>query len=301
MELVKFDAMRAAVSACLAVDEVQEIRNRAVALEAYFRVARDRGPERQASEIRVRAERRAGQLLKDTEKAKGGGDRKSEQYHQSPAATCDPGPPPLSELGITRDQSSTWQRLAEVPEADFEAALADEDVKPSASGIVHNHRAQGTGENEWYTPAPYCAAARRCMGGIDLDPASAPLAQETVCAGEFFTAEDDGLVRPWHGRVWLNPPYSRPLIGAFNDKLVEEYSSGRVEAAVMLTHAYSDTAWFYAAARCCSALCLTRGRISFYGPDGRLASPTQGQAFFYFGKDGPEFCDVFGEFGVVLV
>jgi hypothetical protein len=30
--------------------------------------------------------------------------------------------PKLSDLGISKDQSSKWQQLADVPEADFEAA-----------------------------------------------------------------------------------------------------------------------------------------------------------------------------------
>ena len=41
----------------------------------------------------------------------------------------------LSDLGVTKDQSSRWQTLAGVPEEDFEAALAGEE-KPSTNGII---------------------------------------------------------------------------------------------------------------------------------------------------------------------
>jgi ParB family chromosome partitioning protein len=165
----------------------------------------------------------------------------------------------------------------------------------------HNHRAQGTGENEWYTPAIYLDAARAALDGIDLDPASSECAQETVAAAEFFSEEDDGLQREWNGRVWLNPPYSQPLIQQFIEKLCVEYSSGRVTAAILLTHNYTDTEWFHIAARTCDAICFTRGRVKFVNPQGEEAAPTQGQAFTYFGRDRKSFIEHFSSFGVVLI
>lgn len=36
-----------------------------------------------------------------------------------------------------------------------------------------------------------------------------------------YNKSDDGLTKEWAGRVWLNPPYSRPLIGQFVRKLAE--------------------------------------------------------------------------------
>ena len=47
---------------------------------------------------------------------------------------------------------------------------------------------------------------REGMGEIDLDPATSAEANETVLAAEFYTETDDGLKKPWRGRVWLNPP-----------------------------------------------------------------------------------------------
>lgn len=158
----------------------------------------------------------------------------------------------------------------------------------------------GTGENEWYTPAEHLDLARKVLGGIDLDPASSETANRTVGAGTFFTEADNGLDKPWFGKVWLNPPYAQPAIAHFADKMVEEWGKGDVDAAIVLTHNYTDTAWFQKMARAASAICFTRGRVRFVSPEGELAAPTQGQAFFYFGHDVDAFADVFVAVGFVV-
>jgi hypothetical protein len=63
--------------------------------------------------------------------------------------------------------------------------------------------------NEFYTPSHIIEIARACMGGIDLDPASCAVANETVKAATFYDIKQDGLKKPWFGRVWLNPPYGK--------------------------------------------------------------------------------------------
>lgn len=173
-------------------------------------------------------------------------------------------------------------------------------VREIVSERTHNHRGQGTGENEWYTPAKYIEMARTVLGAIDLDPASSKAAQATVRATEFFIPDDDGLRWEWRGRVWLNPPYSQPYIEHFVRKLVDEVMAGRTTDAILLTHNYTDTVWFHHAAAHCVAVCLTRGRIRFLSPQGIEASPTQGQAFFYFGSQVELFEKSFESIGVVL-
>jgi phage N-6-adenine-methyltransferase len=159
---------------------------------------------------------------------------------------------------------------------------------------------QGTGENEWYTPEIYIIAAREVLGGIDLDPATSEAAQSRIQATQFFTQGDDGLSKEWHGRVWLNPPYAQPLIADFIDKLLLEINCGHVTAAILLTHNYTDTAWFHSAASQAKAICFTRGRVKFEGPGGAVAAPTQGQAFSYFGKHAQKFSSCFRHFGFVV-
>lgn len=165
---------------------------------------------------------------------------------------------------------------------------------------AENFRALGTGENEWFTPAIYIDLARQVLGDIDLDPATHEESQKTVQAKKYFTKEDDGLKHEWHGRVWLNPPYSAPIIRAFAAKLCEEYRSGRTSAAIMLTHNYTDSDWFQKAARVADAICFARDRVKFYAPSGKVSTPTQGQAFLYFGNQRSQFVSVFGGGGFVV-
>lgn len=162
-----------------------------------------------------------------------------------------------------------------------------------------------TGEIEWYTPRKYLDAAVAVMGGIDLDPASSYAAQDHVKAKRFYTIDNNGLTQRWSGRVFLNPPYAMPTIKQFVNKMVSAYEGGEFSDGILLTNNATDTEWFHTAAASCTAVCLTRGRISFLqARDGELlekASPTHGQSFFYFGPHLGQFRKVFREFGLIFV
>jgi hypothetical protein len=107
-------------------------------MEIYAAQARNNGNERRACEIRLRAERRCGQLLKQAEKAKGtqgqlnGRDSSGGSSVRPPEEETQKS---LSDLGISKTQSSRWQQLADVPEAEFEATM-NMGAKPSTTGIV---------------------------------------------------------------------------------------------------------------------------------------------------------------------
>lgn len=200
--------------------------------------------------------------------------------------------------GISQQQTSKW--AAKLKDADkYQSQLEAKARKAAGLEESDNHRAQGTGENEWYTPAKYIEAARKVLGTIELDPASSSAAQRTVKADRFFTRKDDGLKQKWAGRVWLNPPYSQPEIWEFCKKIADEVADGNVSEAILLTHNYTDTAWFHYVENVASAICFTRGRIPFEDQDGGTCAPTQGQAFFYFGEKPERFGEVFREFGFI--
>ena len=194
-------------------------------------------------------------------------------------------------------------QVAELPKEvqDEVAAAAPEQIKEVAREALKNVRGTtGTGNDEWYTPQDLIERARKVLGGFDLDPASNDVAQEKVKATAYHTAETNGLAHEWNGTVWLNPPYSQPLIMQFMEKLVEEWEAGRCTGAVVLTHNYTDTRWFHTAAKAATAICFTKGRVKFYDPNGAVAAPTQGQAFFYFGNDVEAFASEFSHVGFVV-
>lgn len=156
-----------------------------------------------------------------------------------------------------------------------------------------------SGKVEWYTPSEYIEAARKTMGGIDVDPASSELAQNVVKAKTYFTVKTNGLLHDWNGNVWLNPPYAAKLIVPFVEKLVGHLQAGDVKQAIMLTHCNSDTRWYHKAWEHCSAFCQTRGRVRFYNTYGVANSPTHGHVFLYFGRRTKSFKNHFAAFGAV--
>lgn len=163
------------------------------------------------------------------------------------------------------------------------------------------HVTRNSGNDEWYTPAPYIDAARDVLGTIDLDPASSDIANEVVRARRFHTIDDDGLARDWQGHVWMNPPYSTGLVERFVSKLLDAYDTGAVPAAIALTNNATETRWWQALGRRSAAVCMLSGRIKFRSATGEVAGAgLQGQTIAYLGADPDTFAKRFAEFGVVL-
>jgi phage N-6-adenine-methyltransferase len=213
-------------------------------------------------------------------------------------------------LGVSGDTVQRARVIAEHGSPDVQEAVESGGLSiAGAYEAVQAERRQAepaqpvaidSGGNEWYTPQEYIVAARCAMGGIDLDPASHPTANEKIGAATFYTAEDSGLAHEWHGRVWMYPPHAHPLIGQFSEKLAGEYRAGRVTAACVLVNNATDTAWFRALSSACSAACFIRGRVRFWSPGKVSAQPVQGQVVLYFGQDVPRFTEAFSQFGAVL-
>ena len=160
------------------------------------------------------------------------------------------------------------------------------------------HVSNNSGENEWYTPECYIESARLVMGSIDLDPASSEIANQTVNANLFYTQEEDGLSKEWFGNIWMNPPYSQPLIFQFISKLVE---SNQVNQAIVLVNNGTETKWGQLLMKHSSAVCFHQGRIRFVDKYGNLGdAPLQGQMICYLGSEVNNFVNEFNQYGTIL-
>lgn len=119
---ILYNEMCRAIEAAHRVDEVKDIRDKALAIEIYSRQARNTEAEQMACEVRLRAERKWGKLRKtEVVPAHRPGKVSSDTTVNSQRK--------LRELGVTKDQSANWQKMADVPEEQFEEAVR----KPKAT------------------------------------------------------------------------------------------------------------------------------------------------------------------------
>lgn len=124
---------------------------------------------------------------------------------------------------------------------------------------LFNTRWERTSKDEWLTP-PYII---RALGQFDLDPC-APRVRPWDMATRHFTIEDNGLFKPWDGRVWLNPPYGKETFRWI--ARLSEHKRG-----IALLFARTETKGFhdhiFAKA---SSVFFFDGRIKFHHVDGKV-------------------------------
>jgi hypothetical protein len=85
-----------------------------------------------------------------------------------------------------------------------------------------------------------------------------------------YTAADDGLSKPWTGRVFLNPPFDRYVVGDWVDRLAQ-HGHG-----ILLTHARTEAAWFEPVWRSASGILFLADRIRFCKPTGEVQPANSG-------------------------
>lgn len=131
--------------------------------------------------------------------------------------------------------------------------------------VVHNTLSSDDGRTDvWLTPSFVIDA----LGGwesFDLDP-SAPEIQPWPTAKMRYTETDNGLILPWNGRIWLNPPYSIKLLSEFMSKMADHNHGTALIFARTDTKIFFDTVWDRA-----SAVLFLRNRIHFHNPEGKMS------------------------------
>ena len=127
--LVYYDQARQALAEARNLDEVRAIRDKAETLRIYLRQQKEsRELQNYVAEIKLRAERRAGELLAEMEKNPGGqAEHESYPFHDGRGR-----PSTLADLGLSFQQSHRWQLEASVPEEDFERYLAQVKSAPDS-------------------------------------------------------------------------------------------------------------------------------------------------------------------------
>lgn len=179
--------------------------------------------------------------------------------------------------GMQRITSDNW-----LPESGRESPMTDQLIFDPWDVLTYP---SDTGD-DYYTDSRIIAAARDVMGGIDLDPASHPAANRIVKANLIHTIATNGLVHPWKGRVWVNPPFHKWDL--WTPKIIAEWKSGRVDRMCVLCATRSLTARSVAPMLAASdGLCILDGRVPFWGP--LAGSPDDGHAIVYFGSNSSEF------------
>lgn len=114
---------------------------------------------------------------------------------------------------------------------------------------------------EWFTPPEIVEPCREVLGGIELDPASCPIANLIVKADRFYTEKEDGLVSPWDGKFFCNPPYGKGT-RKWPTRAIHQYVEGVTPEGILLMYATPDREWFQQL--WAHPICFLKRRVRFY-------------------------------------
>lgn len=151
--------------------------------------------------------------------------------------------------------------------------------------------------DERYSPQFVIDGAHAVMRAIDLDPASSVAANERVGAATFYTREQNGLVLPWFGRLFLNAPYSN--YSEWIRKLADEKE--RVEQVFLLGPIPSLS---LIADRCRfllnGSILYPNERLKYLNAaTGKMVGSPFGSFLAYYGPNQLRFARVFQKYGTI--
>jgi hypothetical protein len=145
-------------------------------------------------------------------------------------------------------------------------------------------------KDEWITPQYVLDA----LCPFDLDPCAA-VNQPWPTAAKHYTVQDNGLIQPWAGRVWCNPPYGSETAQWL--RLCHRHGD-----AVALIFARTETAPFFECVwEKADAVLFLKGRITFHHVTGERAEHNGGAPSVLVAYGGAaarvlEYCSLPGKF-----
>jgi hypothetical protein len=146
----------------------------------------------------------------------------------------------------------------------------------------------------WNTPQDIVNDVVTTLKYIDIDPASNDKTNPNVPAHIHYTQDENGLLYPWRGKIYLNPPYGK-VIGLWTEKLVHDHEEHITEEAIALVPARTDTDWFEPLFP--YLICFIHGRVNYNDGDTGAPFPS---ALVYMGQHEEDFLRVFSKWGAIL-
>ena len=131
--------------------------------------------------------------------------------------------------------------------------------------------------NTWFTPREII----NDLGvSFDLDPCTQTYRPFDTATNVFCEdLGDDGLLLPWKGRIWLNPPYGRGIDTWL--KKLQRHGNG-----ISLVFSRTETTWTQGCLGLADAVNFLKGRISFIKANGsKGTNAANGSMLLAFGKD----------------
>jgi len=145
---------------------------------------------------------------------------------------------------------------------------------------------------EWLTPPEIIDRVRFALDRIELDPCSNS-GKPNIPAKVHYTKADDGLVQPWGGNCFMNPPYGRPIL-AWVEKFMMYSMAGTICEAIALVPARVDAEWFRPLSP--YPACFISSWVKFPGHDQGAPFPS---ALVYLGLNVERFEEAFSGIGCI--
>ena len=152
----------------------------------------------------------------------------------------------------------------------------------------------GNRTDKWNTPVEFVGDVVKFFGTIDLDPCCNDVDNPNVPALNYYNEQTNGLAHDWHGKVFMNHPYSNSKEWVPYAAL--QYELGNAEELVLLVKLDVSTKWWQAVSKYPWIAVNTRLRFGA----AKSASPFQ-SAIVYLGSDLERFNKVFGKYGTLYV